>query len=128
MSAHHIPAAGLRPLALPDASQLYELVGGNGAVVRSAYSIARTVLPPGCEAPLHYHRRSEEVYVVTRGTGRVAVDDRVIDVAPGDTLVIEPGARHRAMTGSRSGMEFLALSVPAYADDDFLTDNPEGDR
>ena len=64
----------------------------------------------------HYHRRTAEVYYVLEGTGRMELDDEVVDVGPGTVVTIEPGTRHRLV--SPDGVRTVVVGVPAFDPDD----------
>ena len=56
----------------------------------------------------HRHENAEEVYVVLSGSGRLKLDDDVIDVAPLDAVRVAPGVT-RAFEGGPDGLEVLAF-------------------
>lgn len=58
----------------------------------------------------HEHLRDEEVYVVLRGSGRVAVDDRISEVGPLDAVRVAPGSK-RAFEAGAEGLELLATGT-----------------
>jgi uncharacterized cupin superfamily protein len=42
-------------------------------------------VPPGCRFPYgHTHRKQEEVYVVLRGSGRMKLDDEIVELKAWD--------------------------------------------
>lgn len=45
--------------------------------------------------PRHRHDSREEMFLVWRGRFRVEFRDRVVDLGPGDFLVVPPGEEHR---------------------------------
>ena len=112
----------ISPFSGNDKCETFELVGKGAAVERREYSIAKTVVPPNTKATPHHHDHTEELYVVTSGFGTIVVDGKPIDVSAGDTVLIEIGERHFAMTNSDSGLEFLAISIPAYDSADFIVE------
>ena len=112
----------MAPFIGDDLCANFELVGKGAAIERSNYSIAKTVVPPHTKATRHYHTYTEELYIVTAGTGLIVVDDVTIEVSVGDTVLIDLNERHFAVSNSNSGLEFLAVSFPAYAIDDFITE------
>lgn len=64
---------------------------------------------PGARAPMgHSHREQEEAYVVTAGSGRVKLDDRVIDLRQWDVLRVSPEVI-RAFEAGEDGLEVLAI-------------------
>lgn len=77
----------------------------------SAVSLQR--LAPNVEQPFgHDHKEQEELYVVLDGSGRVKLDDEVVDVAQWDAVRVAP-ALTRAFAAGPDGLEFLAFGAPA---------------
>ncbi|MEL7297282.1 MAG: cupin domain-containing protein [Pseudomonadota bacterium] len=113
----------ISPFSGRDKCETFELVGKDAAIERREYSVAKTIVPPRTEATQHFHEHTEELYVVTGGVGTIVVDGKSIDVSAGDTVLIEVGERHFAMSNSDSGLEFLAISFPAYDSADFLVED-----
>ena len=112
----------ISPFSGQDKCETFELVGKGAAVERREYSVAKTVVPPHTKAVRHYHDHTEELYIVTGGSGTVVVDGKSIDVSVGDSVLIEIGERHFAQSNGDSGFEFLAISFPAYDSGDFIVD------
>src|SRR5204862_2073669 len=49
-------------------------------------------VPPGYRFPYgHTHRKQEEVYVVLRGSGRMKVDDEIVELEEWDAVRVPPG-------------------------------------
>jgi mannose-6-phosphate isomerase-like protein (cupin superfamily) len=69
----------------------------------------------------HYHRACTEYYYVLGGSGHIELGDDVVDLSPGDTVVIEPGTPHRAW----GDLTVIVFGVPAWRHDDefFVTDD-----
>jgi mannose-6-phosphate isomerase-like protein (cupin superfamily) len=59
----------------------------------------------------HTHSEQEEVYVVTSGSARIAVDDEVVDLSQWDAIRIASGTM-RAMEAGPDGAEILAFGAP----------------
>jgi mannose-6-phosphate isomerase-like protein (cupin superfamily) len=54
-----------------------------------------SVYEPGFDGPPeHYHEQSEERFAMRAGEATFVVDDREIQVGPGDEVIVEPGERH----------------------------------
>jgi quercetin dioxygenase-like cupin family protein len=71
---------------------------------------------PGFRTPFgHRHEEQEEVYVVIGGSGRIKLDDDVIELNPWDTVRVAPEVV-RGFEGGPDGMEILAIGA----------DRPEG--
>jgi mannose-6-phosphate isomerase-like protein (cupin superfamily) len=75
----------------------------------------------------HKHREQEEVYVVVGGSGRVRLDDEIIELRQWDAIRVAPGVV-RAFEGGGEGVELIAIGSdrPEGGDgvliDDFWTD------
>jgi uncharacterized cupin superfamily protein len=66
-------------------------------------------LLPGKRSPFtHRHTDAEEIYVVLSGSGRISLDDELLDVRPLDAIRIAP-ATARAFEAGPEGLEFLAF-------------------
>jgi mannose-6-phosphate isomerase-like protein (cupin superfamily) len=51
-------------------------------------------LPPGTGVGLHTHSRTEELYFILKGRGRLRVNDEVYEVAPGDLMMMSLFGQH----------------------------------
>jgi mannose-6-phosphate isomerase-like protein (cupin superfamily) len=80
-------------------------------------SLAEATLSPAAATRRHYHARTEEIYVVLAGVGRMEVDGDERDVGPGDAVLIPPGAWHELRAG-REELRFLCCCAPQYSDED----------
>jgi mannose-6-phosphate isomerase-like protein (cupin superfamily) len=63
----------------------------------------------------HRHEQAEEIYVVVAGSGRMKLDDDVLDIARLDAIRVEP-AVIRAFEAGPEGLEVLAFG-PRHDDD-----------
>jgi mannose-6-phosphate isomerase-like protein (cupin superfamily) len=64
---------------------------------------------PGIRQPFgHRHEQAEEVYVVIDGSGRVKLDDDVIEIGRLDAIRVAPGVT-RAFEAGDEGLEYLAF-------------------
>jgi mannose-6-phosphate isomerase-like protein (cupin superfamily) len=74
-------------------------------------------VPPGHRFPYgHTHATQEEVYVVVRGSGRMKLDDEVIDVGEWDAVRVPPGTWRGYEAGSE-GLEILVIGAPSLGAD-----------
>jgi len=70
-------------------------------------------IPAGYRFPYgHAHKRQEEVYVVVRGSGRMKVDDEIIELTEWDAVRVPPGAWRGYEAGS-DGLEILVIGAPS---------------
>ena len=63
----------------------------------------------------HKHREQEELYVVVGGSGRVKLDDEIVELRPWDAVRVAPSTV-RAFESGPDGLELLAIG----------SDRPEG--
>ena len=63
----------------------------------------------------HKHREQEEAYVVVSGSGRMRLDDEIVDLAQWDVVRVAP-ATVRAIEAGPDGIEIVAVG----------SDRPEG--
>jgi mannose-6-phosphate isomerase-like protein (cupin superfamily) len=100
-----------------DGSSIREVAGRVSQPTRNQ-SLAEATVPPGGETAEHYHVEAEEVYLFTRGRGRMRLDDEELDVADGLCVVIAPGTRHKLWNPGGEPLVLLCACAPAYAHDD----------
>ena len=73
-------------------------------------------VPPGCRFPYgHTHETQEEVYVVLRGSGRMKVDDEIVELEALDALRVPPGS-WRGYEAGPEGLEILVIGAPNLGD------------
>ena len=78
-------------------------------------------VPPGYRFPYgHTHVKQEEVYVVVRGSGRMKVDDEIVELERWDAVRVPPGT-WRGYEAGPDGLELLVIGAPNLGDD------PRGD-
>jgi mannose-6-phosphate isomerase-like protein (cupin superfamily) len=78
-------------------------------------------IPPGYRFPYgHTHKEQEEVFVVVRGSGRMKLDDEVVEVKEWDVVRVPPGT-WRGYEGGPEGLEVLVFGAPS------LGENPRED-
>jgi mannose-6-phosphate isomerase-like protein (cupin superfamily) len=81
----------------------------------SALSYQR--VPPGYRFPYgHTHMNQEEVYVVLRGTGRMKVDDAIVELDEWDAVRVPPGM-WRGYEAGPEGLEMLVIGAPNLGED-----------
>ncbi len=78
-------------------------------------------IPPNYRFPYgHTHKVQEEVFVVVDGSGRMKLDDEIIEVTKLDVVRVPPGT-WRAYEAGPDGLEILVFGAP------HLGENPRGD-
>jgi mannose-6-phosphate isomerase-like protein (cupin superfamily) len=78
-------------------------------------------IPPDYRFPYgHTHKEQEELYVVVRGSGRMKLDDEIVEVKEWDVVRVPPGT-WRGYEAGPEGLEILVFGAPN------LGENPRGD-
>jgi len=73
---------------------------------------------PNVRSPMgHSHKVQEEAYVVVDGSGRVKIDDEIIDLKKWDIVRVSPKAI-RAFEGGPEGLALIAIGGTRPADGD----------
>ena len=80
-----------------------------------------TVKPSKREAFAHRHQKAEEIYVVLSGSGRVKIEDEIVDIGPRDAIRVGPD-QTRAFEAGPDGLEILAFSARAPGDAEMVRD------
>jgi len=102
------------PLITADGSSVRELAGIPSANATNQ-SLAEAIVPPASATIAHLHRRSEEIYLFTRGSGRMRLGDEERPVRAGDCVVIPPGVVHKLWSGEQEPLVLLCCCSPAYS-------------
>ena len=95
----------------------------DGSTIRELHhtaeqSLAEATLEPDQATERHYHRSTEEIYFVLKGSGRMEVDGDTRTVRPGDAVLIPPGAWHTLENNGSSELRILCCCSPPYSHDD----------
>ena len=73
------------------------------------------VKPGRREAFAHRHREAEEIYVVLSGSGRVKLDDELVELTALDAVRVSPGTTRTFEAGSE-GLEVLIFGARVEGD------------
>lgn len=106
-----------------DGSEIRELLAPRNSALRQQ-SLAEARLPVGGATREHYHRRTEEIYFITHGTGRMRIEGEERDVRPGDAIAILPGRRHKLWNTGPEPLRLLCCCAPAYEHEDTVLTEP----
>ena len=83
-------------------------------------------VPPGYRFPYgHKHEKQEEIYVVVRGSGRMKLDDEIVELREWDTVRVSPGT-WRGYEAGPDGLELIVIGAPNLGD--VPRDDVEGTR
>ena len=96
-----------------DGSEIRELLAHRNSAIRNQ-SLAEARLKPGTSTQEHYHTRTEEIYYITHGKGRIRIEGKVRQVKAGDAIAILPGHRHKLWNTGKTTLRLLCCCAPAY--------------
>ena len=109
-----------------DGSPDLEFRAATGALELEHSALSYQRVPPGYRFPYgHTHKTQEEIYVVVRGSGRMKVDDEIVDLEVWDAVRVPPGM-WRAYEAGPEGLELLVIGAPSLGD--APRDDVEGTR
>lgn len=114
MKSHYASASSF---ATKDGSTIRELIHPS-AHGNSNQSLAEAVVPVGVTTKLHRHHKSEELYHITAGGGRMTLGSESFTVKPGDTVCIPPGTPHNIANTGGAELRILCCCAPAYSHND----------
>jgi mannose-6-phosphate isomerase-like protein (cupin superfamily) len=109
--------ASVKPFTTKDGSIIRELMHP-GVHGNANQSLAEAIVPVGKGTHLHKHHRSEEIYHVTEGEGRMVLGEERFAINPGDTICIPSGTPHRVDNTGVTELKFLACCSPPYSHED----------
>lgn len=112
----------LQPYVTRDGSEIREWVAPGTSGRRQ--SLAEATVPASGATLAHFHRESEEVYLVTSGSGRLLLGDETQAIGPGDCAVIPPGTVHRLWADPASALVVVCSCVPPYSHEDTVLVEP----
>ncbi len=90
------------------------------AVEQTGVSL-HTINPDTRQAFAHRHENVEEIYVVLSGSGRVKLDDDIVEITERDALRVSAGVI-RQFEGGSEGIELLAFGPRDRSDGEILSD------
>lgn len=113
----------VRAFTTKDGSEIRELLAYRNSSIR-AQSLAEARLAVGGSTQEHYHIKTEEIYYITHGRGRMRIEGEVREVGPGDAIAIPPGLKHKIWNAGDETLRLLCCCAPAYEDTDtVITEN-----
>jgi mannose-6-phosphate isomerase-like protein (cupin superfamily) len=116
-----IKANSLKEYLTPERCYLYENWGLS--TDDSQVSIARARVEPGVTTKAHHLDGIQEIYLITKGKGKVDVDGiESTEVSEGDVVVIPPGVSQRITNIGKTDLLFYCICTPAFTADCYHND------
>lgn len=110
-----MPAAVVRHIDQPPASEVEHARGATIQVLLGPadgaprFVTRRFTLDPGGRIPCHRHADIEHQQVVLEGRMRLGLDDRTVEVGPGDCVFIPAGVAHWYENAGDAPVRFLCI-------------------
>ena len=121
-----VKLAEAAPFTTKDGSEIRELLAYRNSSIKNQ-SLAEARIPVGKSTQEHYHAKTEEIYYITHGLGRMRIDDDLRDVHVGDAIAIPPGAKHKIWNLGGEPLRLLCCCAPCYEHrDTILTEDETG--
>jgi len=102
-----------------DGSEIRELLAHRNSAIRHQ-SLAEARVPAGASTQEHYHVKTEEIYYLTQGRGKIRIAGETRDVRAGDAIAIPPGSKHKLWNTGSETLHLLCCCAPAYEHDDTI--------
>ena len=83
-------------------------------------SLAEAVVGVGERTRKHRHMRSDEIYFILEGRGRMEVEEEREEVSAGEAIFIRKGEAHCIENIGTAPLRFLCICSPPYSDEDTL--------
>ncbi len=100
-----------------DGSEIRELLAYRNSGIR-LQSLAEARIAVGGSTMEHFHARTEEIYYITAGSGRMRIEGEVREVKMGDAIAIPPGLKHKIWNTGAETLRLLCCCAPGYEDAD----------
>jgi mannose-6-phosphate isomerase-like protein (cupin superfamily) len=107
------------PFITKDGSEIRELLAHRNSCIRNQ-SLAEARVPAGASTQEHFHPKTEEIYYITHGTGKIRVGDETHEVKAGDAIAIPPGAKHKLWNTGVEVLRLLCCCAPGYEHSDTI--------
>ncbi len=103
-----------------DGSEIREWAGPAGPPSSPArnQSLAEATVPEGGATTAHFHRTTEELYLVKEGRGLLILEGAERVLAEGDCALIPPGAVHKIYNVGAGPLRIICACAPPYSDRD----------
>lgn len=109
----------MSPFITKDGSEIRELLAHRNSGIRNQ-SLAEARVPVGGSTQEHYHVKTEEIYYITHGAGKIRIEGETREVRPGDAIGILPGRKHKLWNTGNETLRLLCCCAPAYEHDDTI--------
>lgn len=104
-----------KPFVVPTTDgKLIEEHFGHASNGQSHFSIAHMITPPGWSEP-HQTPEFDEVTIMISGKKQIEIDEEIIELQAGETILIQAGARIRYSNPFDEPANYWSVCVPAFS-------------
>jgi mannose-6-phosphate isomerase-like protein (cupin superfamily) len=103
----------IKPFITKDGSWIRELIHPTYQE-GSTISLAEAIVRQGATTRLHIHRKSQEIYHITKGKGMMTLGVERFEVKLGDSVLIMPGMPHCIENIGPQPLRILCSCHPPY--------------
>ena len=89
-------------------------------------SVTWLEVPAGVDQELHSHEESEQVYIVTRGSGAMTVAGDRQEISEGDLVMVPPATDHSIANDGDSDLCRVSVQSPAVTVSEVFAPAPAG--
>ena len=91
-----------------------------------ALSIARATVKPGVTTKAHHLKGVQEIYIITRGTAKVAIGNlEPAAVETGDVIAIPPFTSQKITNTGKTDLVFYCVCTPRFTEDCYVDEEAE---
>ena len=86
----------------------------------SSASICAVTIPAGGKSDAHMHDVSDEIWLITRGKGKVIVDENEVNVEPGTVVCAPAKSKHQILNTGKEVLHAYIVFAPAGPEEALL--------
>lgn len=124
MKVKIVKADSLKEYLTPERCFIYENCGISTG--DSKVSIARARIEPGVSTKAHHLKGIQEIYLISKGSGRVQIGNlQAIEVKEGDAVIIPSGTSQKITNIGKADLIFYCICTPAFTQSCYFEEETE---
>jgi mannose-6-phosphate isomerase-like protein (cupin superfamily) len=109
----------------PHNSEIRPLIDRTTSTIEKC-SLAEEILPIGAAVGKHFHKKTEEIYYILKGSGEMTVGDETRIVVAGDAIFIPREYVHTLKNTGTEPIKLLLICGAAHDFADYFIDQTNG--
>lgn len=82
------------------------------------HKVKRILVKPGERMSYQYHHHRKEAWTVISGTATVTLEGEILEINPGETVIIPLGHKHRVQNSKKEDLVFIEVQTGTYFGED----------